>query len=88
ARIWTNAEVFEALTEIFGGANLRSEILGRKIVDISHSVPRADGSRQNFRLNMTGVAGRQGHGVEATFRALPVNTPTLDDVSVTGKMAE
>lgn len=87
-RHWSGPEVFEALSEVYGGANLTSEILGRKIMDISHELPRADGTRQRFRVNMTGIGSREGHGVEATFRAMPVTTPTLDGVGVSGDMAK
>lgn len=81
-RAWTPSEVNEVLTEVYGGANARTEINGMRVLDFSYEVNLADGRRQRFRVNATGIFGRDGQGVEITMRALPSETPDLSRVSL------
>lgn len=87
-RTWNGSEVFDALSGVYGGDNLQSLILSRKIIDMSYEINRPDGERQGFRVNMTGIGGRRGHGIEATFRVLPIKTPKIDEVGISEEMFE
>jgi defect-in-organelle-trafficking protein DotB len=71
-------EVNMILIESYGGANGPTEINGMKVLDYSYELNLPDGGRQRFRVNATGIYGRDGSGVELTFRTLPRNTPDLD----------
>jgi len=70
------------LMETYGGSNARTEINGRHVLDYSYEMNLADGSKQRFRVNATGIFGRDGKGVEITMRALPYDTPSLEDVQI------
>ena len=76
------SDVDTILMETYGGANARSEINGQEILDYSYELNLPDGSRQRFRVNATGIFGRDGQGVEVTMRALPSQTPTLKKVQI------
>lgn len=76
------AEVDMILTEIYGGANARTEINGQRVLDFSYEVNLPDGGRQRFRVNAIGIFGRDGMGVEITMRALPSVTPDLAMVQI------
>ena len=71
------SEVDMILMEVYGAANARTEINGQRVLDFSYEVNLADGSRQRFRVNATGIFGQDGSGVEITMRALPKTTPDL-----------
>lgn len=70
------------LMETYGAANARTEINGKNILDFSYELNLPDGGRQRFRVNATGIFGRDGHGVEITMRVLPSRTPTRDLVRI------
>lgn len=76
------SDIDTILTETYGGANARSEINGQKVLDYSYELNLEGGSRQRFRVNATGIFGRDGQGVEITMRALPSQTPTLEKVQI------
>jgi defect-in-organelle-trafficking protein DotB len=81
---WSPSEVDQVLMEVYGGANARTEINGQRILDFSYEMNLVDGSRQRFRVNATGIYGRDGNGVEITMRALPSKTPDLKMVQLDG----
>lgn len=76
------SDVDTILMETYGGANARSEINGQNVLDYSYELNLEDGTRQRFRVNATGIFGRDGQGVEITMRALPSQTPTLEKVQI------
>lgn len=76
------SDIDTILMETYGGANARSEINGQNILDYSYELNLEDGTRQRFRVNATGIFGRDGQGVEITMRALPSQTPTLEKVQI------
>lgn len=73
-------ELNMVLMEAYGGSNGPTEINGRNVLDFSYELVLPDGGRQRFRVNATGIYGRDGAGVELTFRALPSRTPDLEMV--------
>ncbi len=79
---WSPSEVEQVLAEVYGGADARTEINGRRVLDFSYEVNLADGSRQRFRVNATGIHGREGRGVEISLRALPSKTPDPAEVGL------
>lgn len=81
-RPWSPSEVDMVLTEVYGAANARTEINGRRVLDFSYEVNMPDGTKQRFRVNATGTLSLDGPGVEITLRALPSVTPTVEDVGV------
>lgn len=85
-RPWGPSEVDQVLQEVYGAANARTEINGMRVLDFSYELALPDNSRQRFRVNATGIFGRDGAGVEVTLRALPKNTP--DRVGVALSEAE
>lgn len=82
-RPWTPSEVDLVLAEIYGGANARTEINGQRILDFSWEITLPDGGKQRFRVNATGIHGRDGSGIEITMRVLPSKTPNLEMVKLT-----
>ncbi|MCW3782587.1 type IV pilus twitching motility protein PilT [Defluviimonas salinarum] len=76
------SEVDLILIESYGGANARTEVNGQRVLDYSYELNLPDGARQRFRVNATGIYGRDGSGVEITFRALPSKTPDLTMVQI------
>lgn len=87
-RPWSPSEVDEVLTEVYGSVNARTEINGRRVLDFSYEIHLADGARQRFRVNATGIHARDGHGIEITLRALPSETPTLETVQLNDEILE
>lgn len=85
---WSPSEVDQVLAEVYGGANARTEINGQRVLDFSYELNLADGSKQRFRVNATGIYGRDGQGVEITMRSLPSETPTLRMVNLDGGLPE
>lgn len=81
-RPWSPSEVDQVLMEVYGGANARVEINGLEVLDFSYELTLADGSRQRFRVNATGIFGRDGKGVELTLRSLPSVTPKIEGVGL------
>ena len=79
---WSPTEVDQVLMEVYGGANARTEINGQRVLDFSYELNLPDGSKQRFRVNATGIHGRDGAGVEITLRALPSRTPDLKMVQI------
>lgn len=79
---WSPSEVDQVLIEVYGGANARTEINGRRVLDFSYELHLANGRRQRFRVNATGIHGRDGQGVEISLRALPSATPELEEVQL------
>lgn len=65
------------LIEAYGGSNGPTEINAQNVLDFSYELNLPSGDRQRFRVNATGIYGRDGSGVELTFRALPRKTPDL-----------
>lgn len=82
-RPWSPSEVDMVLTEVYGAANARTEINGRRVLDFSYEVNMPDGTKQRFRVNATGTLSLDGPGVEITLRTLPSLTPSVEDVGVT-----
>ena len=76
------SDVDMVLMETYGGANARTEINGQNVLDYSYELNLPDGGRQRFRVNATGIFGRDGQGVEITMRALPSQTPDLEMVQI------
>lgn len=76
------SEVDMILNDIYGSANAKTEINGQEVLDFSYELNLADGSRQRFRVNATGVLGRDERSVEITLRTLPSETPTLEKVGL------
>lgn len=76
------SDVDMILMETYGGANARTEINGQNVLDYSYELNLPDGGRQRFRVNATGIFGRDGQGVEITMRALPSQTPDLEMVQI------
>lgn len=74
-RPWAPSEVDMVLAETFGSACARTEISGRKILDYAYEIALGGSERQRFRVNATGIFGRDGCGVEITLRTLPSKTP-------------
>ncbi|WP_369925274.1 type IV pilus twitching motility protein PilT [Leisingera sp. XS_AS12] len=70
------------LVEAYGGSNGPTEINAMNVLDFSYELNLPDGDRQRFRVNATGIYGRDGAGVELTFRALPRRTPDLELVKL------
>lgn len=85
---WSPAEVDIVLFEVYGGENARAEINGQRILDFSYELNLVDGGRQRFRVNATGINGRDGSSVEITMRALPSITPDLRMVRVDEEVLE
>lgn len=81
---WSPSEVDQVLIEVYGGANAGTEINAQRILDFSYELNLMDGSRQRFRVNATGIYGRDGKAVEITMRALPSKTPDLKMVQLDG----
>lgn len=63
--------------EAYNGANGPTEIAAQKILDFSYELNLPNGERQRFRVNATGIYGRNGQGIELTFRALSRVTPHM-----------
>ena len=86
------SEVDDILTESYGGpargAHARAAVNSREVLDYSYELVLADGSRQRFRCNATGIHAVGGAGVEITFRALPTRTPDLGWVELGGPLLE
>lgn len=85
---WSPSEVNQVLIEVYGGANARTEINGRNVLDFSYELNLIDGTKQRFRCNATGIYGRDGQGVEITMRSLPSETPSLVMVNLEGLTPE
>ena len=85
---WSPAEVDQVLAEVYGGANARTEINGCRVLDFSYELNLADGSRRRFRVNATGIHGREGRGVEITLRVLPSKTPDAETAGLDGDILE
>lgn len=81
---WSPSEVDQVLMEVYNGANARTEINGQRVLDFSYELNLVNGTRQRFRVNATGIYGRDGQGVEITMRALPSKTPDLKLVQLDG----
>ena len=79
---WSPTEVNLVLSEVFGADNARTEINGMRVLDFSYELNLPSGTRQRFRVNATGIQGRDGQSVEITLRALPSVTPDLKMVSL------
>ncbi|MBW3243591.1 Flp pilus assembly complex ATPase component TadA [Epibacterium sp. DP7N7-1] len=77
SRPLSSTELNMALIEAYGGSNGPTEINGQNVLDFSYELNLPCGDRQRFRVNATGIYGRDGSGVEMTFRALPRKTPDL-----------
>lgn len=82
-RPWSPTDIDMVLMEVYGGANARAEINGRKVLDFSYEITMPGGAKQRFRVNATGIFGRDGGAVEITMRVLPVKTPDLELVRIT-----
>jgi len=87
------SEIDEILIESYGGpargAHARTEILARAVLDYSYELITADGLKQRFRVNATGIhSAASGGGVELTFRALPQVTPDVRRVGLSGPLLE
>lgn len=82
ARSLAPSDVDMILMETYGAANARTEINGKNVLDYSYEINLPDGGRQRFRVNATGIFGRDGSGVEITMRVLPSRTPSLEKVMV------
>lgn len=76
------SEIVMLLNDTYGSLNAIAEINGQRALDYSYEVNLSDGGRQRFRVNATGINGRDGAGVELTFRALPARTPDLAMVKI------
>ncbi|MEW5424592.1 type IV pilus twitching motility protein PilT [Amorphus sp. 3PC139-8] len=87
-RAWTTTDVNMVLAELYGDANAVAEINRGEVLDFSYELTQADGIRQRFRVNATGIFGREGAGVEITIRVLPTKTPTWESVSLTEDIAD
>lgn len=70
-RALSETEINDILTEIYGEANVISELKSRNILDFSYELNLPDGNSRRFRVNATPISS----GVEITFRAFPVKTP-------------
>lgn len=79
---WSATEIDHVLTELYRGAHAQTEIKGQHVLDFSYELNLADGSKQRFRVNATGIFGRDGIGVEITLRVLPVTTPDMTSVGL------
>lgn len=77
SRPLSSTELNAALIEAYGGSNGPTEINGQNVLDFSYELNLPSGDRQRFRVNATGIYGRDGSGIEMTFRALPRKTPDL-----------
>ncbi|WP_411840070.1 type IV pilus twitching motility protein PilT [Paracoccus sp. ME4] len=81
-------EVNQILVEVYGGANGPTQINGGNVLDFSYELNLPTGEKQRFRVNATGIYGRDGSGVELTLRALPRRTPDLAMVRVDRDMVD
>lgn len=81
-------ELNQILIEVYGGANGPTEINGGKVLDFSYELNLPSGEKQRFRVNATGIYGRDGAGVELTLRALPRTTPDLAMVRLDRDMVD
>lgn len=91
-RALSASEVDEILTESYGGpargAHAKAAVNSREVLDYSYELALADGRRQRFRCNATGIHAVGGAGVEITFRALPTATPDLEWVELGGPLLD
>lgn len=76
------SEIDMILMEVYGAANARTEINGQAALDFSYELNLPNGGRQRFRVNATGIFGRDGAGIEITMRALPSVTPDVSMVQL------
>lgn len=81
-RPWSPSEIDAIFSETYGNTSAQTEINGRNILDYSYELNLGNGQRQRFRVNATGILGRDDAGVEITLRALPSKTPTIEQVSI------
>lgn len=81
-------EVSQMLIEVYGGANGPTQINGGHVLDFSYELNLPTGEKQRFRVNATGIYGRDGAGVELTLRALPRKTPDLAMVRLDRDMVD
>lgn len=79
---WSASEIDLVLVEIYRGAHAQTEIKSQRALDFSYELNLADGSKQRFRVNATGIFGRDGFGVEITMRVLPAITPDMASVGL------
>ena len=79
---WSASEIDLVLVEIYRGAHAQTEIKSQRALDFSYELNLADGSKQRFRVNATGIFGRDGFGVEITMRVLPAITPDMISVGL------
>jgi defect-in-organelle-trafficking protein DotB len=79
---WSASEIDLVLIEIYRGAHAQTEIKSQRALDFSYELNLADGSKQRFRVNATGIFGRDGFGVEITLRVLPAITPDMASVGL------
>ena len=81
-RSWSQSEIEDILTETYGAASGTAEVQGRKTLDYSYEFLAADGIRHRFRINATGIRGRNESGIELTLRALPDIPPHISEVGL------
>ncbi len=76
------------LLAIYGTSSGRTQINGMKVLDPSYEISLADGGRQRFRVNVTGIMGRSGQEIEITIRALKKDTPSIEYVGLNEREVE
>ena len=86
-KLWSPSEVDQVLCLVYGGSNARAELDKPRVLDFSYELNLLDGGKQRFRVNATGIYGRDGKGVEITLRALPSETPSLEMVNLEGVLS-
>lgn len=82
-------QIFEFLRLLKNNDSIRSALAGGKDFDMSFSIEDKDKvieetrkyEKHRFRANVSGIASNAGQGVQAVFRHIPSNPPTLVDVS-------
>lgn len=82
-REWSISEIEDILEETYGATSGIAEIRSQKVLDYSYEIPSSNGQRQRFRVNVTGIYGVGGFGIELTFRILPEIPPTVSEVGLT-----
>ena len=75
--IWTLSDVNQILIDVYRSSNGPAEINSRHVLDFAYEINVVGGGKQRFRVNATGTHGRDGRGVEITFRVLPSRIPDL-----------
>ncbi|MCY4006706.1 MAG: ATPase, T2SS/T4P/T4SS family [Rhodobacteraceae bacterium] len=79
----TPTEMETILIALYGAASAPTLLAGRKVLDFSWSIALSRSVTQRFRVNATGILARRGGaGIEITARALPRETPTLEQVGI------